>query len=64
MAVRVRVKIGRRSAAKISKAVEVTAVANSGFEAEEPEILLPLKVAEKLGPWPPPKEARCLAASA
>lgn len=57
MAVRVRVRISpaRRSKAR---AVETVALANSGFESAEPEVLLPRGVAERLGLWPPPRGAR------
>jgi len=49
--VKVRVRCGER---------ELTTVAllNTGFESDEPEILLPLRAAERLGLWPPPAGAR------
>lgn len=56
MAVRVRVRITRGRAAGAS--IETSAVANSGFEAEHPEALLPVAVAARLGLWPPPAGAR------
>lgn len=47
MVVRVRVKL------KSTKGEVVTvALANSGFETEEPEVVLPTKVAERLGIYP------------
>lgn len=48
MAVRVRIRI------KSSRGeAETPALVNTGFETEEPEILLPVKLAEKLGLYPP-----------
>lgn len=57
MAVRVRIRLKpvRRSKAQ---AVETVALANSGFESADPEVLLPVGVAERLGLWPPPAGAR------
>jgi len=48
MGVRVRVKIevGDRS-------VELPALLNSGFESDEPDVVVPVSVAEALGLWPP-----------
>ena len=48
MAVRVRVRI--RSSEMES---ETSALVNTGFEAEQPEILLPARLAEMLGLYPP-----------
>ena len=44
--VRIRIKSSRGEA-------ETPALVNTGFETEEPEILLPVKLAEKLGLYPP-----------
>jgi len=52
MGVRVRVKVRYKD-----HDLEVVALANTGFESECPEILLPLKVAEILDLWPPPRES-------
>jgi hypothetical protein len=48
MAVRVRVRIslGDRS-------IETNALINTGYEAETPQILVPIPAAEALGAWPP-----------
>jgi len=48
VAVRVKVKItvGDRG-------LELTALLNSGYEAETPQLLVPIRVAELLGLWPP-----------
>lgn len=43
--VRVRLKVG-------NKEVVTSALANSGFETDKPEVVLPLKVAEKLSIYP------------
>jgi len=47
VAVRVRVKLEVEG-----RDVITSALANSGFETEEPEVVLPLRVAEKLGLYP------------
>jgi len=52
MVVRVRVRITRDD-----KEVETSALANSGYESETPQILAPIKVAELLSLWPPTKNA-------
>ncbi len=57
MAVRLRVRIERAAAGK-TPAVDTVAVANSGFEAGAAEVLLPVRVAERLALWPPPRGAR------
>ena len=44
--VKVRIEVGDR-------AVEVPALVNSGFESEEPDIAIPVRVAVALGLWPP-----------
>lgn len=57
MAVRVRVRISPAEHRGIA-AVETVAVANSGFESASLELLLPVRCAERLGLWPPPRGAR------
>ena len=37
--------------------VVTSALVNSGFEAETPQLLIPRSLAAKLGLWPPPPEA-------
>ena len=49
MVVRVRVRIARGS-----RVVETSAIANSGYEAETPQVLIPKRLAGELGLWPPP----------
>lgn len=58
MAVRVKIRIERKTAPGPSAWLEVVALANSGFESDAPELVLPRGVAELLGLWPPPKGAR------
>ncbi|MGC9020705.1 MAG: hypothetical protein ACP5KE_05800 [Candidatus Methanodesulfokora sp.] len=50
MGVRVRVRLLHENAE-----VETTALVNTGFEAEQPEILLPAKLAGKINLYPPPE---------
>ena len=52
MVVRVRLKVKRGD-----KEIEVVAVANSGYESPDPQLLVPKSVARELGLWPPPPEA-------
>ncbi|MEM0223122.1 MAG: hypothetical protein QXJ99_01830 [Thermofilum sp.] len=51
LVVRVRVRLkalkGRRG-----EVVESVAVANAGYESEGPEVVIPVRVAERLGLWP------------
>jgi len=44
----VRIKLNRNN-----KEIETNALANSGYESETPQILVPIKLAEELGLWPP-----------
>jgi len=48
MAVRIKIKIVLSN----GKSLETTALVNTGFESIEPQLLLPVKAAEKLGIWP------------
>lgn len=49
MAVRVRLRIRDKLS---GVAVETVALVNSGFETLKPQLLIPMKLAEKLGLWP------------
>ena len=42
---------------KTGKTVETPALVNSGFEADSPQLLVPRRLAEELGLWPPPPDA-------
>jgi len=48
MVVRVRLKIVRDD-----RVIETSALANSGYEAETPQLLIPIRLAELLELWPP-----------
>jgi len=48
--VKIRVKLNREE-------VETAALVNTGFETEQPEILLPVKLAERLGLYPPARNS-------
>ena len=54
MVVRVRLKI--KSLLSGSEVIS-SALVNSGFEAETPQLLIPRSLAVKLGLWPPPPQA-------
>lgn len=54
MAVRVKLKI----VSKFDGEVVTSALVNSGFEAETPQLLVPKSLALKLNLWPPPPEAQ------
>jgi hypothetical protein len=55
LAVRVRIRLERLEG---RTGVETTGLANTGFESAEPEALLPVRVAERLGLWPAPRGAQ------
>lgn len=48
MGCRVRVRIRHRD-----RVVETSALVNSGFETDAPDIVIPLELAKRLGLWPP-----------
>ncbi|MEM4190123.1 MAG: hypothetical protein QW544_06395, partial [Candidatus Caldarchaeum sp.] len=54
MAVRVRIRI---EAPSLNNVAESSALVNTGFETERPQLVLPRRLAEKLQLWPPPREA-------
>lgn len=54
MAVRVRLKI---EVTRSGRSIETSALVNTGFETERPQLLIPRKLAAELGLWPPPTEA-------
>ena len=53
MAVRVKLKLTRNN-----RAVEVAALINSGYEADSPQLIVPIQLARQLDLWPPPPNAR------
>lgn len=54
MAVRVRLRIRSR---RSGREVVTSALVNSGFEADTPQLLIPRRLATELGLWPPPEDA-------
>ena len=48
MACRVRVKLKRGS-----RVIETSALVNSGFETDAPDIVIPVELAKRLSLWPP-----------
>jgi len=55
VALRVRLKVREKEGF-----VDASALVNTGFETETPQLLLPLRLASALGLWPPPPEAQLL----
>jgi hypothetical protein len=53
MAVRVRLKIWRED-----KVLETVALVNSGYEADSPQLMIPISLAKALGIWPPPPDSK------
>lgn len=51
MVVRVRVKL-KALKGKVGETIESVALLNAGYESKEPEIIIPIGVAERLGFWP------------
>jgi hypothetical protein len=51
------VRIRLRIVSRVGKEVITSALVNSGFEAETPQLLLPRSLAYELGLWPPPLDA-------
>ena len=54
--VAIRVKL-RIKSLRSNREVISSALVNSGFEAETPQLLIPRKLAVELGLWPPPEDA-------
>lgn len=57
MPVRVRVKIKSLMGLNPVASIETCSLLNTGYTGASPEVILPAKLAEKLGFWPPPNEA-------
>ena len=53
MAVRVKLRIRREDIVK-----DVVALVNSGYEADTPQLMIPIGLARELELWPPPLDAR------
>ena len=57
MPVRVRVKIKSLRGFKAGETVETSSLLNTGYIGASPEIIIiPVKLAENLGLWPPPND--------
>ena len=52
LAVRVRIRLKKQNFSQ-----EIVALVNSGYEAETPQLLIPVNLAKTLNLWPPPPEA-------
>ncbi|MBS7653170.1 hypothetical protein KEJ13_08590 [Candidatus Bathyarchaeota archaeon] len=57
MPVRVRVKIKSLMGLNPVASIETCSLLNTGYTGASPEVILPAKLAEKLGFWPPPNES-------
>jgi len=55
VAVRVKLKI---KSLKTHREIVTSALVNSGYEADTPQLLLPRRLAAELGLWPPPDDAQ------
>ncbi len=54
MAVRVKLRLEARRG---GRAAETSALVNTGFEADTPQLLVPRRLASELGLWSPPEDA-------
>ena len=43
---------------KNSKSIDVIALVNTGYEADTPQLIIPIDIARSLSLWPPPANAR------
>ena len=57
MPVRVKIRIKSLRGLRISKGIESTALLNTGYTGSSPEIIVPVRLAEEMGLWPPPIDA-------
>jgi hypothetical protein len=57
MPVRVRMRARSLKGLKINKALEISALLNTGYTGSSPEIMVPVRLAEEMGFWPPPVDA-------
>jgi len=57
VALRVKLRIKAR---RSDKTIETSALANSGFETEKPQLLIPLGLARELDLWPPPPDSELI----
>lgn len=54
MGVRVRLRVKSRLT---GREIVTSALVNSGFEADRPQLMIPMRLATELGLWPPPRSA-------
>ena len=57
MPVRVKIRIRTLKGLKANKAIESNALLNTGYIGSSPEIIVPVRLAEETGLWPPPIDA-------
>jgi predicted aspartyl protease len=57
MPVRVVTKLKTLKGSKPDRIVETAALLNTGYTGSSPEIIVPVKLAEEIGLWPPPIDA-------
>lgn len=57
MPVRVGVRIRSLKGLRVGSAIESSALLNTGYTGASPEIIVPVRLAERLGLWPPPSNA-------
>ena len=51
MAVRIKLRLRARASGEV---IEVSALINSGFETDSPQLLIPMELARRLALYPPP----------
>jgi len=57
MPVRVGIRLRTLKGLKANRTVETATLLNTGYTGSSPEIILPVKLAEEIGLWPPPIDA-------
>ena len=57
MPVRVRIRIKPLKGTKVGDVVESTALLNTGYTGSSNEIMIPVRLSEIIGLWPPPMDA-------
>ncbi|MEM1514488.1 MAG: hypothetical protein QXH24_00300 [Candidatus Bathyarchaeia archaeon] len=57
MPIRVRAKIKSLKGLRVGSSIETSTLLNTGYTGASPEIIVPIRLAEKLGLWPPPNGA-------
>jgi len=53
LVVRVKLRLSKNS-----KSIDVVALVNTGYEADTPQLIIPISIARRLNLWPPPANAR------